>query len=67
MHRYRPYLSLAAILILGTVLRFAQLEAKPVWLDEILTGLFSLGQSYQHIPLDAVLPLGKFADIFTLN
>jgi uncharacterized membrane protein len=67
MHRYRPYLSLAAILILGTVLRFAQLEAKPVWLDEILTGLFSLGQSYDKIPLDAVLPLAQFADIFTLN
>ena len=60
-------MSLAAILILGTVLRFAQLEAKPVWLDEILTGLFSLGRSYQHIPLDAVLPLEEFADIFTLN
>ncbi|MBO0350881.1 glycosyltransferase family 39 protein, partial [Phormidium pseudopriestleyi FRX01] len=37
------------------------------WLDEILTGLFSLGRSYQDIPLDAVLPLGEFADIFTLN
>jgi uncharacterized membrane protein len=67
MYRYRPYLSLAGILILGAVLRFAQLEAKPVWLDEILTGLFSLGRSYQNIPLDAVLPLGEFADIFTLN
>lgn len=67
MYRYRPYLSLAAILILGTVLRFAQLDAKPVWLDEILTGLFSLGRSYRDIPLDAVLPLGEFADIFTFN
>ncbi len=67
MHRYRPYLSLAGILILGTVLRFAQLDGKPVWLDEILTGLFSLGRSYQDIPLDVVLPLGEFADIFTLN
>ncbi|MCT7995777.1 glycosyltransferase family 39 protein [Laspinema olomoucense] len=67
MHRYRPYWSLAGILILGTVLRFAQLEAKPVWLDEILTGLFSLGRSYENIPLDAVLPLAQFIDIFTLN
>ncbi|AFY85162.1 glycosyltransferase family 39 protein [Oscillatoria acuminata] len=67
MHRYRPYLSLAAILILGTVLRFAQLEAKPVWLDEILTGLFSLGRSYQNIPLNALFPLAQLADIFTLN
>ncbi len=67
MHRYRHYLSLAAILILGTVLRFTQLEAKPVWLDEILTGLFSLGQSYEKIPLDAVFPLAQFVDIFRLN
>ncbi|MCT7984191.1 glycosyltransferase family 39 protein [Laspinema sp. A4] len=67
MHRYRPYLSLAGILILGTVLRFAQLEAKPIWLDEILTGLFSLGQSYEKIPLDAVFPLAQFVDIFRLN
>ncbi|MCT7967475.1 glycosyltransferase family 39 protein [Laspinema sp. D1] len=67
MYRYRPYLSLVGILILGTVLRFSQLEAKPVWLDEIITGLFSLGHSYENIPLDAVFPLAQFADIFTLN
>ncbi|MCT7976051.1 glycosyltransferase family 39 protein [Laspinema olomoucense] len=67
MHRYQPYLSLAGILILGTVLRFAQLEAKPIWLDEILTGLFSFGRNHDNIPLDAVFPLAQFVDIFQLN
>ncbi len=48
---------------LGTGLRFWQLAAKPLWLDEILTALFSLGQSYQVVPLEQTI---GFSDLLTL-
>ncbi|MEB3826485.1 glycosyltransferase family 39 protein [Phormidium sp. CCY1219] len=67
MRYYREYLLLAGILLLGAGLRFAQLEAKPLWLDEIMTGLFSVGGSYDRVPLDVQLRVGQLADIFTLN
>jgi uncharacterized membrane protein len=42
---------------LGLVLRFTNLTAKPPWTDEFATIVFSLGKSFQTVPLDQVLPL----------
>lgn len=67
MRLSRHYLIAIAIIVVGAVLRFAQLQAKPLWLDEIMTALFSLGRSYNEVPLDRAIPVTKFADIFTLN
>jgi uncharacterized membrane protein len=61
----RHYLGLFAILALGTVLRFANLDLKPLWMDEVITALFSLGKGYHDLPLDVVLPAEKLQDIFT--
>jgi uncharacterized membrane protein len=61
------YLLLAGIIILSTALRFTGLAAKPLWLDEILTTLFSLGHSFHHIPLDRIFSLAELPNIFTFN
>lgn len=61
------YLSLAIALIVGTILRFWNLELKPLWLDEVITALFSLGKTYENVPLDVFLPLTNFREFFTLN
>jgi uncharacterized membrane protein len=61
------YLLLAGIIILSTALRFTGLGAKPLWLDEILTTLFSLGHSFNHIPLDRIFSLAELPNIFTFN
>jgi len=67
MKRSRHYGLLAGIVLLGAVLRFWHLDMKPLWMDEVITALFSLGHTYQDVPLDAVLPLSAFEQIFTLN
>ncbi|MGA9382048.1 MAG: glycosyltransferase family 39 protein [Phormidium sp.] len=63
----RHYLSLAIALAIATTLRFWNLELKPLWLDEVITALFSLGKTYENVPLDLFLPLNSFREIFTLN
>ncbi|UZQ54392.1 glycosyltransferase family 39 protein [Trichothermofontia sichuanensis B231] len=52
---------------LGTGLRFWRLAAKPLWLDEILTALFSLGQSYQVVPLAQTISFSDLLDLFHLQ
>lgn len=64
---YQHYLVLAGIIVLGTALRFWNLDLKPLWLDEVLTALFSLGRNYNDLPLDVVFPLSKVREILTLK
>lgn len=61
------YLGLAGILLLGAVLRFWQLELKPLWPDEIITALFSLGRTYLDVPLNEGFPLSRLEQILTLQ
>ncbi len=63
----KHYLALALAIALGAALRFALLDFKPLWLDEVLTALFSQGRSYDDIPLDAVFSLKQLEKIFALN
>ncbi|BAU63802.1 hypothetical protein STA3757_11700 [Stanieria sp. NIES-3757] len=44
-------------IVLGTALRFTNLESKPPWSDEWATLVFSLGNSFQTVPLDRVINL----------
>lgn len=41
----------------GAALRFANLAAKPPWNDELATMVFSLGNSFQIVPLDRAIAL----------
>jgi uncharacterized membrane protein len=59
------YLSLVGIIVLGAILRFTNLDLKPLWMDEVITTIFSLGKNYKDLPLDTVFPLTKLIDIFT--
>jgi uncharacterized membrane protein len=48
---------LAIALVVGFLLRFWNLDLKPLWLDETITLLFSLGHRYDDIPRETLLPL----------
>ncbi len=45
------YGGIMGAIALGAVLRFWHLATKPLWLDEVITALFSLGRSYAEVPL----------------
>lgn len=64
---YQHYLVLAGLIILGAMLRFWHLELKPLWLDEVLTALLSLGSRYEDVPLDVVFPASTLQHLFTLK
>lgn len=49
------------------MLRFAQLDFKPLWTDEILTALFSLGHQTRDLPLDVVFSADLLASPFSLH
>ncbi|XHX79322.1 MAG: glycosyltransferase family 39 protein [Stenomitos frigidus ULC029] len=63
----RHYLLLVGIILLGAVLRFWNLDLKPVWLDEVITALFSLGRNYYEVPLNEAFSLSALERVFTLN
>ncbi|WP_193198760.1 glycosyltransferase family 39 protein [Nostoc sp. MG11] len=67
-HRlYLHYLGLAGVIVIGTILRFWHLGLKPLWMDEIITAIFSLGKNYNDLPLDVVFPLERVQEIFTFQ
>ena len=57
--------SLLGIILLGFILRCINLGSKPLWLDEIITGLFTFGQGYQVIPKETVFPIEIIPSLFT--
>ncbi|MCW5312507.1 hypothetical protein GTQ43_01135 [Nostoc sp. KVJ3] len=64
----RHYLTLAAIVFLGAVLRFWHLDLKPMWLDEVITALFSLGNNYKYkIPFNEAFSLSALEGVFTFK
>jgi uncharacterized membrane protein len=65
--RVRHYLGLSAIVAIALVLRFAQLDLKPLWLDEIITALFSLGRQTGDIPLDGFYGLDRLEELLSLD
>ncbi|HEY9665775.1 MAG TPA: glycosyltransferase family 39 protein [Coleofasciculaceae cyanobacterium] len=61
------YWVLAGIIALGAALRFWNLDLKPLWLDEVLTALLSLGHRYKDVPLDVVFSPSTLQELFTLQ
>jgi uncharacterized membrane protein len=61
---YLHYIYIIGITLLAAILRFYNLGLKPLWMDEIITSIFSFGKSYQNLPLDFVFPLTKLSQIF---
>ncbi|BAY13848.1 glycosyltransferase family 39 protein [Calothrix sp. NIES-2098] len=64
---YLHYLGLAGAIILGASLRFWNLDLKPLWTDEVITAIFSLGKNYNDLPLDMLSPLERVPEIFTFK
>lgn len=64
---YLHYLGLVGAIALGTILRFWHLDLKPLWMDEVITSIFSLGKNYHDLPLDVVFPLERVQEIFTFQ
>ncbi|OUL31236.1 hypothetical protein BV372_20735 [Nostoc sp. T09] len=64
---YLHYLCLAGAIILGASLRFWNLGLKPLWTDEVITAIFSLGNNYNNLPLNVLFPLERVPEIFTFN
>jgi uncharacterized membrane protein len=54
-HRWVHPLLLLMWFIIGISLRFHNLTAKPPWIDEFATLVFSLGNSFSSVPLDQVI------------
>lgn len=65
MKRVKRWPLVALIMVVGAALRFWQLGAKPLWMDEVITGLFSFGQSYDGVPRQVALPITAYEQIFT--
>lgn len=63
----RHFIALATVLLLGLSLRLWHLDAKPLWLDEVLTALFTMGRSYRDVPLDAFFPLTDLDQLFSFQ
>lgn len=61
------YLALAGAIVLGAILRFWHLDSKFLWLDEVITAIFSLGRNYHDVPLNVVFPLERLEQIFTFQ
>ncbi|BAZ07520.1 glycosyltransferase family 39 protein [Calothrix sp. NIES-3974] len=64
LHPYH-YLGLTGILILGLLLRLWNLDLKPLWLDEVITAIFSLGKNYHLLSLNQVISITQVQEIFT--
>lgn len=66
-NRKLHYLVLVGAITLGIILRFWHLDLKPLWLDEVITALFSLGRNYNDVPLEAVFSVKRLEQIFSFN
>ncbi|BAY19671.1 hypothetical protein NIES21_55360 [Anabaenopsis circularis NIES-21] len=64
---YLHYVSLFGAFALGAILRFWHLDLKPLWMDEVITSIFSLGKNYHDLPLDLLFPLERVQEIFTFH
>ncbi|QLE56632.1 hypothetical protein FD725_14650 [Nostoc sp. TCL26-01] len=65
--KHLHYLALICIIPVGIILRFWHLDLKPLWMDEVITAIFSLGKNYQDVPLDVAFPLQNVQEIFTFH
>ena len=55
---------LVIIILLATCLRVIQLSGKNLWIDEIITAIFTFGIGYHSFPTETVMPLNEIAALF---
>ncbi len=67
MKAFSHSLILIGVVLLGATLRFWNLDAKAVWMDEVITALFSLGRSYLDVPLEVAFSRSALEQLFTFQ
>ncbi len=66
-NRKLHYLALACAISLGAILRLGNLDGKFLWLDEVITAIFSFGRNYNNVPLNVVIPFHQLQQIFVFQ
>lgn len=61
------YFILGIIVLVGAAIRFANLEDKPLGIDEVITAIFSLGRSYEAVPTDRVVSLTSLTQLLQIE
>ncbi len=61
------YGMLAVVILVGITLRFWQLDAKALWLDEVIGSLFSFGHDLGDVPLNQFFGFPTLDDVFSLD
>jgi uncharacterized membrane protein len=67
MKSFNHWLLVIGAIAIGTWLRFSHLALKPLWQDEVITALLSLGQGYRALPFDQIVSLSAVSEVFTLK
>ncbi len=65
--KYRDVILLFVWIAIGTVLRFLNIGEKPPWTDEFATLVFSLGNTFQSVPLDQVISSNELLQPLVVN
>lgn len=60
MPKLRLTSHLPLILLLAALLRLWRLAAKPLWVDELYTGFYSLGKNFDEIPTGSLLSVEDY-------
>ncbi|MEL6458948.1 MAG: glycosyltransferase [Cyanobacteria bacterium J06621_15] len=64
---FNQLIILSIWILVGTILRFANLSNKPPWIDEFATIVFSLGNSFQVVPLNEVISVDTLLQPLQIN
>ncbi len=64
---YFHFVLLFLWILIGTGLRLTNLTAKPPWIDEFATFVFSLGNTFQTVPLDKVITIDSLLQPLQIN
>ncbi|NJK68954.1 MAG: glycosyltransferase [Microcoleus sp. SU_5_3] len=62
MIKNKQLLLLLLWMTIALILRFANLNSKPLWTDEFSTLVFSLGNSFQGVPIDRAIDLSTLLE-----
>ncbi|ACB50752.1 hypothetical protein cce_1402 [Crocosphaera subtropica ATCC 51142] len=67
LSQVNDWVLLSVWVIIGGLLRFTNLAAKPPWTDEFATMVFSLGNDFRSVPLNQVISLDTLLQPLRIN
>jgi uncharacterized membrane protein len=63
----QPLIGLSVWIVVGIFLRLINLSGKPPWIDEFATIVFSLGNSFNSVPLDRLIDFSELVSPLVPN